>query len=107
FSAIIYLFRDPLLFTLYKTTIGSKYIKILAPVFVLFYLEGVLTSALQAMGYAKTTMQISLYGVILKLIILSIFSLCHIGIYSLVIAEIINILFVVFLNAKAIKKVLL
>lgn len=107
FSAIINLFRDPLLFTLYKTTIGSKYIKILAPVFVLFYLEGVLTSALQAMGYAKTTMQISLYGVILKLIILSIFSLCHIGIYSLVIAEIINILFVVFLNVKAIKKVLL
>ena len=59
------------------------------------------------MGYAKTTMQISLYGVILKLIILSIFSLCHIGIYSLVIAEIINILFVVFLNVIAIKKGLL
>ena len=101
FSFVIYVFRDTLLFSLYKTTIGSKYIKILAPVFVLFYLEGVLTSSLQALGNAKLTMKISLYGVILKLIILSILSLCHIGIYSLVISEIINILFVVFLNFKA------
>lgn len=106
FSFVIYTFRDPLLFTLYKTTIGSQYIKILAPIFVLFYLEGVLTSALQAMGHAKKTMRISLYGVILKLIVLSIFSLCHIGIYSLVIAEIINIIFVVSLNTITIKKII-
>lgn len=106
FSIIIFIFRDPLLFYLYKTTIGSKYIKILAPFFVLFYLEGVLTSSLQATGYAKITMKITLYGVFIKLIILSILSLCHIGIYSLVIAEIINILFVVLLNFKAIKKII-
>lgn len=104
FSIIIFAFRDTLLFSLYKTTIGSKYIKILAPVFVLFYLEGVLTSSLQAMGYAKTTMKITLWGVFIKLLILAILSLCHIGIYSLVIAEIINILFVVSLNFKALKK---
>ena len=104
FSIVIFVFRDTLLFSLYKTTIGSKYIKILAPVFVLFYLEGVLTSSLQAMGYAKTTMKITLWGVFIKLLILAILSLCHIGIYSLVIAEIINILFVVSLNFKALKK---
>ena len=104
FSSIIFVFRDSLLFYLYKTTIGSKYIKILAPVFVLFYLEGVLTSSLQAMGCAKTTMKITLFGVFIKLLILAILSLSHIGIYSLVIAEIINILFVVSLNFKALKK---
>ncbi len=104
FSIVIFVFRDTLLFSLYKTTIGSKYIKILAPVFVLFYLEGVLTSSLQAMGYAKTTMKITLWGVFIKLLILAILSLCHIGIYSLVIAEIVNILFVVSLNFKALKK---
>ena len=104
FSTFIFLFRDQLLFSLYKTTIGSKYIKILAPIFVLFYLEGVLTSSLQAMGYAKTTMKISLYGVLIKLIFLSILSLCHIGIYSLVISEIINILFVVYLNFKCLNQ---
>ena len=104
FSFFIFTFRDFLLFTLYKTTIGSKYIKILAPIFVLFYLEGVLTSSLQALGNAKISMKISLYGVILKLIVLAALSLCHIGIYSLVISEIINIIFVVTLNFKTLRK---
>ena len=76
---------------------------ILAPFFVLFYLEGVLTSALQALGHAKITMNITLWGVILKLLVMAILSLCHIGIYSLVIAEIINILFVVLINFKYLK----
>ena len=61
FSFIIFTFRDKLLFTLYNTTNGSDYIKILAPFFVLFYLEGVLTSALQALGHAKITMNITLW----------------------------------------------
>lgn len=104
FSFIIFTFRDTLLFSLYNTTSGSDYIKVLAPFFVLFYLEGVLTSSLQALGYAKTTMNITLWGVILKLLVMAILSLCHIGIYSLVVAEIINILFVVFLNFKYLKK---
>lgn len=103
FSFIIFTFRDKLLFTLYNTTNGSDYIKILAPFFVLFYLEGVLISALQALGYAKITMNITLWGVILKLLVMAILSLCHIGIYSLVIAEIINILFVVLINFKYLK----
>lgn len=105
-SFLIFTFRDPLLFSLYKTTSGSNYIKILAPFFVLFYLEGVLTSSLQAMGYAKTTMKITLWGVLIKLLIMAVLSLCHIGIYSLVISEIVNILFVVLLNIKALKKTL-
>lgn len=103
FSFTIFTFRDKLLFTLYNTTNGSDYIKILAPFFVLFYLEGVLTSALQALGHAKITMNITLWGVILKLLVMAILSLCHIGIYSLVIAEIINILFVVLINFKYLK----
>lgn len=104
FSLLIFIFRDKLLFSLYNTTKGSDYIKVLAPFFVLFYLEGVLTSSLQALGYAKVTMNITLYGVIIKLFIMAILSLCHIGIYSLVIAEIVNIFFVVFFNFKHLKK---
>lgn len=106
FSFLIYVFRDMLLFMIYKTTVGSIYIKILAPIFSLFYLEGILTSTLQALGDAKTSMRISLYGVILKLVVLSILSLCHIGIYSLVISEIINILFVVLANYRALKRII-
>ncbi len=104
FSTLIFIFRDSLLFTLYKTTSGSNYIKILAPIFVLFYLEGVLISSLQALNKAKITMNISLIGVVIKLLTLAIFSFAHIGIYSLVISEITNIFFVVFANFYYLKK---
>ncbi len=104
FSIVILIFRDYILMFLYNTTVGSNYIRILAPIFVLFYLEGIFYSALQAVGKAKKAFQISLYGVIIKLIFLAILSLCKIGIYSLIIAEIINILFIIFVSFKTLKK---
>jgi len=48
FSLIILFNRDFLLNILYKTTMGSNYIFVMAPFFVLFYLEGPLVSTLQA-----------------------------------------------------------
>lgn len=104
FSSFIYLFREPLLLTLYNTTKGAEYIEILAPFFVLFYLEGPLQSVLQAIGKAKTTMFITMVAVITKLLSMAILSLCHIGMYSLVIAEIIDIFIIVILCVKAIRK---
>ena len=104
FSSFIYLFREPLLSTLYNTTKGSEYIEILAPFFVLFYLEGPLQSVLQGIGKAKTTIIITMVAVITKLVTMSILSLCHIGMYSLVIAEIIDIFIIVILCVRAIRK---
>ena len=104
FSSSIYIFRDKLLLTLYNTTDGSNYIRILAPFFVLFYLEGPLMSVLQAINKSKTCMYITLIAILAKLIFMTILSLCHIGMYSLVIAEIIDIIIVVYLSTKAIKK---
>ena len=103
-SAIIFVFRDPLLAVLYKTNLGSDYIFILAPFFVLFYLEAPLSSILEASGNAKQSFKITFLGVILKLITLSILSLCKIGLYSLVFSEIINIIFVVIYSIKSVKK---
>ena len=105
-SIIIFIFRDNLLFLVYHTSNGSNYIKVLAPAFVLFYLEAPLSSSLQALGKAKLSMKITTIGVIIKLFFLSILSLCHIGIYSLVISEIINIIVVVYLNIYYIKKII-
>lgn len=104
FSALIYLFRDSLLVTLYNTTNGSNYIRILAPFFVLFYLEGPLQSVLQAIGKQKATMYITLVAIIIKLSIMAILSLCHIGLYSLVIAEIVDIVIIVLLSSYSIWK---
>lgn len=106
FSSLFYFFREPLLKIIYNTTLGADYIKVLAPFFVLFYLEAPLMSILQALGHAKTTMKITLIGEIIKLGSLSILCFCKIGIYSLVYSEIINIIVVVFLNIKKIRKFL-
>ncbi len=100
----LFFFREPLLTLLYKTTMGSDYIFILAPFFVFFYLEAPLSSSLQAMDKAKVTMKISLWGILIKLGSMVLLSLCHIGLYSLVFSEIINIIFVVYLNYRAVKK---
>lgn len=104
FSIFINFFHTDILRILYDTSKGSQYIKILAPFFVLFYLEGILYSILQALGKAKLAFQISVKGVLIKLIVLIILSLAHIALYSLVVAEIINIIYIVFKMIKYLKK---
>ena len=104
FSLVILFNRNLLLNILYGTNTGSNYILVLAPFFVLFYLEGPLVSTMQAIGKANVSMKITLFGIIIKLSIMAILSLTNIGMYSLVIAEIIDIIFVVFMNIKKIHK---
>ena len=104
FSFFLFFTRDFFLHLLYNTTRGSEYIFTLAPFFVLFYLEAPLSSALQALDQAKVSMKITLYGCILKLVVMTILGFGKIGLYALVISEILNIIFVVSLNAKAVRK---
>ena len=104
FNIILFFNAEYLLKLIYNTTSGVAYIKFLAPFFLLFYLEGPLISMLQALNKAGKSMKITFFGVILKLLVIFILSLFHIGIYGLVISEIINILFVVYLNYKEVKK---
>ena len=98
YSILLIIWGDFILDTLYNTNLGLTYIKILAPIFPLFYIEAILMSFLQAINKASTTMRITIIGVIVKLIVLAIASLLHIGLFSLIISEIVNILLVVSLN---------
>lgn len=103
-STILFLFPNLFLNLLYNTNKGSLYLKILSPIFILQYLESPINSALNAMGKVKITFKTTLYGVIIKLSLITILSLFKIGIYSLIISEIINILFVTIYNIYKIKK---
>ena len=78
----------------------------MCPFFVFLYLEGPLASTLQALNYAKYTMTVTIVTTIIKLLTLFLFSLLHIGLYGLLISEIINIYLIIYLNAKKIKKIL-
>jgi len=98
YSILLMFFGSNILDAIYNTNMGLTYIKILAPIFPLLYIEAILISFLQALDKAHITMRITIVGVIIKLIVLAITSLLHIGLLSLIVAEIINILVVVSLN---------
>ena len=100
----IYILKEPLLNTLYHTNKGINYIKILSPFFILFYLEAPLSTILIGMNKVKTCTLISTTGIILKLIIIAILGILNLKIYSLIIAEIINIIYVTVLNYLSVSK---
>lgn len=77
---------------LYNTTEGINYIKILTPFFLLHYIQGPLSSTLQAMGKAKLALISTIINIIIKTITLVI-SLYFVGIYGIIITLIVGIIF--------------
>ena len=105
-NIIVFIYTDKFLLLIFNTTKGINYIRFLAPFFIFLYIEGPLSSTLQALNYAKYTMKVTLTSTIIKLLTLFLFSLIHIGLYGLLISEVINIFLVIYLNNIKLKKVL-
>ena len=106
-STIIFeLFPDVLLKFLFNTNQGINYIKVIAPICLLHYIQSPISSSLQAMGSSKISMIGTLIGMILRTISLFIFSFLKIGLWSLVIATSINIIFVTLFDIYNVKKIL-
>ena len=97
FTIVINTFRKPILNFLYNTIIGSKYIKMLAPFFILFYLEAIFSSFMQAINKTKTILLITIIASLIKIMFLIALILMNFGINSLIISEIINIIITVLL----------
>ena len=94
-STLIFLTIPSLLLDfIYNTNLGVNYIKIIAPFFLLHYIQGPLTTYLTAIGNANIAMRGTIIGSIIKNILLIILSFFGFGIWSLVIATVINILYV-------------
>jgi len=79
---------------LYKTNEGINYIRILAPICLFHYIQAPLTSVMQAMGLSKKAMMGTLFGMILKIITLIICCNLKIGLWGLILASGVNILYV-------------
>ena len=90
----------------YNTNLGLEYIKVTAPFFLLHYIQAPLTSALNGMGYAKVAMRGTLYGGIVRVLSLAVLSLLKIGLYSLVISTILNIVIVTLHHIYYVRKYL-
>ena len=90
---------------IYNTNEGINYIKFLAPICLLHYIQAPIASSLQAMNQAKTSFKGTIYGTIIRTILLFILSF-KLGMWALVISTSINILFVTVYDYINVKKVL-
>lgn len=79
---------------IYNTSEGLSYIKVIAPIFLLHYIQGPLTASMQAMGKAKEAMMGTFYGSVIRLLLLLILSFLHIGMWGLLTATLVNITFI-------------
>lgn len=91
---------------IYHTSHGANYLRILAPIFLLSYIEAPLGTLLQATNRASKLMVYNLCGVILKTMTLFLTCFLKIGLYPLVIALSVNILLTTFLHLREAKKIL-
>lgn len=105
-TIVFELFPDVLLKLLFNTNKGILYIKVIAPICLLHYIQSPISSSLQAMGNAKISMIGTFIGMILRTISLFIFSFINIGLWSLIIATSINILFVTLFDYYNVKRIL-
>lgn len=103
-SLITFTFGESLLHLIYNTDNGVEYLRVLSIFFFAFYLEGPLNSTLIALELSNYSMKVTISTCIIKLIILSILSFTSIGIYGLIISEIVDIYLVVILNSKKLHK---
>ena len=93
FTIIFMLIPRFLLNFIYNTNLGINYIRIICPFFLLHYIQGPLTSYLQAINKADVAMRGTLVGAIFKNILLLILPL-FIGIWGFIVSSIINIFYV-------------
>ena len=103
FTMIFMIFPKELLHFIYNTNFGDNYVKFVAPFFLLHYIQGPLTSYMQAVNQAKEAMIGTLVGAIIKNLLLLILPI-FIGIWGFVIASIVNIIYVTIQHVYYVKK---
>ena len=105
-TIIFELFPQVLLNYIYNTNEGINYIRFLAPICLLHYIQAPISSSLQAMGKATDSMKGTLIGMFLKTIFLIILCYLKIGLWGLIIAVSFNIIFVTIYDLKKVQKYL-
>lgn len=104
YTIIVILNKDLIMKLIYNTNKGTNYINLLAPVFILLYLEGPINSILQSFNKSKYILISSIIGIIIKYILMIILSNLKLGIYAFIIPMLINIIIIVLLNFLKLKK---
>ena len=91
---------------IYNTNLGISYIRFLAPVCLIQYIQSPLASSLDAMGKSKINMNTTIIGMSIRIISLLTFSAFKIGIWGLILGISISTIFITLYNYKKIKEIL-
>lgn len=97
-NAFLYLFCDEILWIVFRTHEGVTYVRFMAFFFSVFYMEAPINSTLQALGKNAFLMRTTLYGTIIRLLCLFVFAYLRLGMFALILAEIINVFVCVLIN---------
>ncbi len=89
----------------FNTNKGIPYIRVIAPICILHYIQAPLSSFLTASCNTKVLMKSSLYSTIIRTSLLLTLSFLKIGLWSLIISTSINIIFVTFYEIYNVKKI--
>ncbi len=104
-TIILIIFPEFFLNLIYNTNLGVNYIRFLAPIFLLLYIQSPLTSILQATNLSKEAMKGTLVGIILRTVLLLILSLFEIGLWGLILAISSGIIYTTIHHIICVKKV--
>lgn len=104
FTIIYMIFPSDIMKFIYNTTDGVKYLKIITPFFLFQYIQSPLVSIMQAMDKSKDAFKSTIIGTIIKISLIIVLSLLNFGIYSLIVALIVNMIYVTVFNYIKIKK---
>lgn len=103
-TGIIFAVPEYFLNLIYNTNLGANYIRVLAPFFLLYFINTPLANAMQALDMSKDEMQITLLTSFVKLFLLTLLAFLKIGMYSLIISTIITLIYSTYLHIKKVKK---
>lgn len=105
FTCLFTIFPNVFLNLIYHTSEGINYMRFLAPICLLQYLQAPLSSCLDAIGRSSDVMVANVIGSITRSFLLVLFSLFKIGIWGLIFAISINVLFVTIYDIYKVRKV--
>lgn len=106
-TIVLTLFSVPILTYMYGTANASKFIILMAPFFILLYIQAPLQAALQALDLAKYAMWNSLIGAICKLIVLFLLaSHSDFGIMGVAIAMSVGVILITLLHIITLNKMI-
>lgn len=91
---------------IYNTGEGISYIRFLAPICLIQYIQSPLSTVLDAIGKSNINMNNTIMGMVIRIVLLFIFSSLKIGIWGLILSTSISIIFVTIYSIKKVRELL-